>query len=176
MNWRPTILLAALLPFAMPLDAVRAQSPDKERLATIERRLDTLENKPAGWTVAQASDSDRITAIERRLDALEQRLGKPAPPQAQSAPSPRSPTAAVQLPGGAIQQVPQATLVAPTVPAAQASYRTLGLRKGLTEAEVVNLLGPPVRVQRGVVDVYFYGKSIEPNVNFQYGRVIDWTD
>jgi hypothetical protein len=178
MTLRSVILLAALLPLAVPLPAAQAQSGNAERLVAAERRLDALERRPAGQTLAQASESERLTAIERRLDALERRLGNP--PQAQPQPQPQvpsqqpSPTAAVQLPSGAIQQVPQATAAVPA--AAPASYRALGLKKGMTEPEVVELLGPPLRIRRGVVDVYFYGKTISPNVNFQYGRVIDWND
>jgi hypothetical protein len=142
--------LVAILLLGMPTVAVQAQSGNAARLSAIERRLDAIGDRPAGSTVAQASDSDRITAIERRLDALEQRLGKP-PPQSAS---------------------PQA----PAVPGARAGYRALGLKKGLTEAEVVALLGRPLRIRRGVVDVFFYGDGAAPNVDFQYGRVIDWTD
>jgi hypothetical protein len=47
----------------------------------------------------------------------------------------------------------------------------------MNEAEVVKLLGPPVKIRRGTVDVYFYSATdLEPNVNFQYGSVIGWSD
>ena len=191
MTSKPVWILLLALAGATP---AAAQTSDEARLGALERRLDTIEHRPAGTTVAQASTSDRIDALERRLDALERRLGAAAqpasaPPQAQAKPAPAAQptqpgaTAAVQLPGGAIQQVPQQTLTnataaaGPTVSAAQASYRALGLHKGMTEAEVVKLLGPPVRIRRSVVDVYFYSAtSIEPNVNFQYGSVIGWND
>jgi hypothetical protein len=170
MTMRLGILMLAL---ALSAGAALAQSGTGGRLDSAERRLNAIDPQATGSTVAQAGDSQRMDAIERRLDALEKRLGS-AP-----ASQPQSPTAAVQLPGGAVQQVPRASLPAPspTVPAAQASYRTLGIRKGLTEAEVIKLLGPPVKITRGTVDVYFYSKDrIEPNVDFQYGSVISWND
>jgi hypothetical protein len=182
------LALVLLLPGAS-IPAALAQSSDEARLGVLERRLDTIEHIPPGTTIAQASTSDRIDALERRLDALEKRLGAApaAAPAAATTARPAGPaqpggTAAVQLPSGAVQQVPQTTVnaaaaAAPTVPAAQASYRQLGLHKGMTEAEVVKLLGPPVKIRRGTVDVYFYSaSSIEPNVNFQYGSVIGWSD
>jgi hypothetical protein len=178
------LALAGLMPAAL------AQTSDDARLGGLERRLDALEHRPPATTVAQAATtSERIDALERRLDALEKRLGA-VPQPAQSQPTAAAPvvaqpgaTTAVQLPSGTVQQVPQATAsnaapAAPVVaPALQATYRSLGLRKGLTEAEVVKLLGPPVKIRRGVVDVYFYSATnIEPNVNFQYGTVIGWHD
>ncbi|MEJ0068696.1 MAG: hypothetical protein WDO24_08205 [Pseudomonadota bacterium] len=151
-----------------------AQSGTGGRLDNAERRLNAIDPQPAGATLAQANDSQRLDAIERRLDALERRLTGQQPAQ------PPAPTAAVQLPGGAIQQVPTAAIPAPSaapVPPVPVSYRALGIRKGLTEQEVTKLLGPPVKIRRGVVDVFFYSKdSTEPNVNFQYGTVIGWND
>ena len=94
-----------------------------------------------------------------------QQPSQPMPPsaavQAPGAAAPQAspaPTAAVQLPSGAVQQVPAATAAAaaataaatPVVPAASATYRSLGLHKGMTEAEVIKLLGPPVKITRGV--------------------------
>ena len=188
-----TRVALALWVLGASVPAALAQSADEARLGVLERRLDAIEHVPPGTTLAQAATtSERIDALERRLDALEKRLGAapatvpgPAPVATARPATPAGPggTAAVQLPGGAVQQVPQATLnnvtaaAAPSVPAAQASYRALGLHKGMTEAEVVKLLGPPARVRRGTVDVYFYSADrIEPNVNFQYGSVIGWND
>lgn len=170
-------LAISLLALGLLADPAWAQSAPGGRLDSAERRLNAIDPQPAGATVAQANDGQRLDAIERRLDALEKRLGNR--PQAQPQQAPQSPTAAVQLPGGAIQQVPTASLPPPTpnVPAAQASYRALGIRKGLTEQEVIKLLGPPAKIRRGTVDVFFYSpNSLEPNVNFQYGSVIGWND
>jgi len=185
-----------MLALALPAGAALAQSA---RLDSAERRLDAIDPQPPGTMVAQASDSQRLDAIERRLDALENRLGSPQqaqpsrqppttaaaqPPAAASVPPP--PAAAVQLPGGAIQQVPAATATAAaaaattaaaSAPPTQATYRSLGMHKGMTEAEVIQLLGPPVKIVRGYVDVMFYSKDdTEPNVNIQYGHVIGWHD
>jgi hypothetical protein len=190
-----------MLALALPAATASAQSGTGPRLGNAERRLNAIDPQPAGVTLAQATDSQRLDAIERRLDALEQRMGstrqaqqpsQPMPPsaavQAPGAAAPQAspaPTAAVQLPSGAVQQVPAATAAAaaataaatPVVPAASATYRSLGLHKGMTEAEVIKLLGPPVKITRGYVDVLFYSKdSIEPNVNIQYGYVIGWHD
>jgi hypothetical protein len=173
-------LAISLLALGLLADPAWAQSGTGGRLDSAEHRLNAIDPQPASATVAQANDSQRLDAIERRLDALEKRLGNRPQAQPQQAPqSPQSPTAAVQLPGGAIQQVPTASLPPPTatVPAAQASYRALGIRKGLTEQEVIKLLGPPAKIRRGTVDVFFYSpNSLEPNVNFQYGSVIGWND
>lgn len=183
-----------MLVLALPTGAARAQSATGGRLDSAERRLNALDPQPAGATLAQAGDSQRLDAIERRLDALETRLGvarqaqpsggapPPAPTASLAAPggAPAA-TAPVQLPSGAVQHVPAATAAAaaavpsPAPAPVQANYRSLGLRKGMTEAEVIQLLGPPVKVRRGMIDVLFYGNdSIEPNVNLQYGRVVDW--
>jgi len=184
-----------MLALALPAGAAWAQSGTGDRLDNAERRLNAIDPQSPGLTIAQATESQRLDAIERRLDALEQRMGsarqaqpQPLPPtaavQAPGAagqPVSPSPTAAVQLPGGAVQQVPAATAAAaattPSAPAVTATYRSLGLHKGMTEAEVIQLLGPPVRVVRGMVDVMFYSKDdLEPNVNIQYGHVIGWHD
>jgi hypothetical protein len=168
-------ILMLALALALSAGTAVAQSATGGRLDTIERRLNAIDPQSAGMTVAQADDSQRLDAIERRLDALEKRLGSSQ--QAQPLQQPPSPTtAAVQLPGGAIQQVPKAALPAPGATAVHLSYRDLGLHKGMTEAEVIQLLGPPVRTVRGFVDVLFYSKNLEPNVNIQYGHVVDWND
>jgi hypothetical protein len=191
----PTMRFAILmLALALPAGAALAQSATGGRLDNAERRLDAIDPRPAGTTVAQASDDQRLDAIERRLDALERRLGsaQQAPPSQQApatvaaqppaaASVPQAPAAAVQLPGGAVQQVPATTAAAATAapsPApVQATYRSLGMHKGMTEEEVIKLLGPPVKTVRGYVDVMFYSKdNTEPNVNIQYGHVIGWHD
>lgn len=187
MTTKPLAILMLALAGAMP--AALAETGDDARLSVLEHRLDAIDPRPPGASLAQATTSERIDALERRLNALEKRLGA-APQPAQSQPTAAAPvgaqpgaTAAVQLPSGTVQQVPQATAnkaaSAPPVvaPAIEATYRSLGLRKGMTEAEVVKLLGPPVKIRRGVVDVYFYSATdIEPNVDFQYGTVIGWHD